>query len=84
VGDALTIILANGDTFRTTIASFGLGGYLLTEDGAYLLAEDGSRLAWSDDTATTTGIVLTDPLPDTVAIGAAVFDNTAMSDPTLS
>jgi hypothetical protein len=84
VGDALTIILANGDTFRTTIASFGLGGYLLTEAGDYLLADDGSRLTWSDTTATTTGIVLTDPLPDTVAIGAAVFDNTAMSDPTLS
>jgi hypothetical protein len=84
VGDQISIMLSNRDTFRTTIATLYAIGFMLLENGSRILLEDGSGfLLWEDQTDAGTSIGLTDPLPDGVSIGAPVYDNSAMANPDL-
>lgn len=76
VGDSITIMLANGDTFRTTINGMYEVGFLLTEDGNRIELEDGSGYLLFEDQTAINHIGLTDPLPYGVEAGAAVINYT--------
>ena len=82
VGDRLTIMLTNGDTFQTTIVTLYEIGYLLNEDGTRIQLEDGSGfLLWEDQEDTSGAIGIADALPYGVDVGAMVYDYTQLSTP---
>lgn len=83
IGDQISIMLADGMTFRTSIATLFPIGFLLAENGDYLTTEAGEFLLWEDQSDGSGVIGLSDVLPDAVAAGARVFNNSAMANATL-
>lgn len=83
IGDAISFILATGDTCRAIIAQFYASGYLAAEDGSLILSETGDYILWIDPSDSEGVIGFSVPLPEAVLSGATVIDNTVMAEASL-